>query len=108
MKLVLHGGDVQDKGNYVFARGPDWHAQISCQLRDFGVPEVHAFRWRERDNLKYLTVGPACRSLFSSAVAVSIGYLGMLTRKKRKDERCEVVLILYGPYGDQKRWNLLG
>lgn len=63
-KFILHRGDMQDKCNDVSARGPAWHAQISCQLRNFGVPKVQAFRWRERDDLKYLAVGPACGSLF--------------------------------------------
>jgi len=66
---------VQDKSDYVSARGPTRHAQVSCQLRDFDVPDVLAFRWWKRDRLKDLTVGPAYRSLlFSSVVAISIGY----------------------------------
>jgi hypothetical protein len=100
-KFVLYGGDVQDKSDDVSAGGLDRHAQINCQLRDFGVPEVLAFGWWECDDLKYLAVGPAYRGLFHRS---ALGTQGRLTR----NERCEAVLIHYEPYGDHKGWDPLG
>jgi hypothetical protein len=87
VKFVLHGGDMQDKCDDVSARGPARHAQISCKLRNFGVPEVQAFRWRERDDFKYLAVGPACGSLFSSAKTASVKYSKEANLKKERTLR---------------------
>ncbi len=50
---------MHDKSDDVSAGRPDWHAYLSGQLRDVGVPEVRGFRWWEGDHFEHFAVGPA-------------------------------------------------
>lgn len=64
---------MQHKVDYVIARGPAQYAQICSKLRDSVVPEVETFWWWKRDDLKYLSIGPACSCLVGWWWLVSVG-----------------------------------
>lgn len=50
---------MHDEPDDVSASRPDWHAQLSGQLRNVGVPEVGRVRWWESDRFEHVAVGPA-------------------------------------------------